>query len=133
VTDLAGGQIQLVFTGGLAVMPFVKSGQLRALAVSSTQRMASLPDVPTMIESGYKGFEADQWYGVVAPKGTPASVVSKLNQQINAALSSPELKTRLTNEGAVATPTTPQAFGQYIATEIARWRPVIQAGRVTAD
>jgi tripartite-type tricarboxylate transporter receptor subunit TctC len=70
---------------------------------------------------------------VVAPKGTPAAVVSKLNQQINAALSSPELKTRLTNEGAVATPTTPQAFGQYIATEIARWRPVIQAGRVTAD
>ncbi|MBP6645105.1 MAG: tripartite tricarboxylate transporter substrate binding protein, partial [Burkholderiaceae bacterium] len=133
VTDLAGGQIQLVFTGGLAVMPFVKSGQLRALAVSSTLRMASLPDVPTMIESGYKGFEADQWYGVVAPKGTPAAVVSKLNQQINAALSSPELKTRLTNEGAVATPTTPQAFGQYIATEIARWRPVIQAGRVTAD
>ena len=133
VTDLAGGQIQLVVTGGLAVMPFVKSGQLRALAVSSTLRMASLPDVPTMIESGYKGFEADQWYGVVAPKGTPAAVVSKLNQQINAALSSPELKTRLTNEGAVATPPTPQAFGQYIATEIARWRPVLQAGRVTAD
>ena len=133
VTDLAGGQIQLVFTGGLAVMPFVKSGQLRALAVSSTQRMPSLPDVPTMIESGYKGFEADQWYGVVAPKGTPAGVIQKLNSQINLALNSPELKTRLSTEGAVAAPSTPQAFGQYIATEIARWRPVIQAGRVTAD
>jgi tripartite-type tricarboxylate transporter receptor subunit TctC len=114
-------------------MPFVKSGQLRALAVSSTQRMPSLPDVPTMVESGYKGFEADQWYGVVAPKGTPAGVIQKLNSQINLALNSPELKTRLSTEGAVAAPTTPQAFGQYIATEIARWRPVIQAGRVTAD
>jgi tripartite-type tricarboxylate transporter receptor subunit TctC len=85
------------------------------------------------VESGYKGFETDQWYGVVAPKGTPATVVTKLNQQINAALNTPELKTRLSNEGAVATPISPQAFGQYIAAEIARWRPVILAGRVTAD
>jgi len=133
VTDLVGGQIQVVFSGGLAVMPFIKSGQLRPLAVSSSQRMESLPQVPTMVESGYKGFEADQWYGVVAPKGTPATVVTKLNQQINAALNTPELKTRLSNEGAVATPISPQAFGQYIAAEIARWRPVILAGRVTAD
>jgi tripartite-type tricarboxylate transporter receptor subunit TctC len=84
-------------------------------------------------ESGYKNFEADQWYGVVAPKGTPPEIVGKLNAQINRALQSPELKNRLNNEGAVATPSTPEVFGKLIQTEIARWKPVISSGRVTAQ
>ena len=133
VTDLLGGQIQLLFTGAPAVLGQVKNGQLRALAVSSPTRLAALPDLPTVAESGYKGFEADQWYGVVAPMGTPREVVTKLNAQINLALNSPDMKIRLTNEGAVATPTTPDAYGQLIASEIARWRPVIQSGRVKLD
>lgn len=133
VTDLVGGQIQVLFTGAPAVINQVKNGQLRALAISSPQRMDALPDLPTVAESGYKGFEADQWYGVVAPAGTPAEVVAKLNSQINQALNSPELKSRLNAEGAIATPDTPANFGKLIASEIARWKPVISGGRVKAD
>jgi tripartite-type tricarboxylate transporter receptor subunit TctC len=133
VTDLMGGQIQLLFTGAPAVLGQVKSGQLRALAVSSPTRLAALPDLPTVAESGYAGFEADQWYGVVAPAGTPHDVLTKLNTQINQALNAPDIKTRLNNEGAIATPATPEAFGQLIANELARWKPVIQSGRVKAE
>jgi tripartite-type tricarboxylate transporter receptor subunit TctC len=133
VTDLMGGQIQMLFTGAPAVMGQVKSGQLRALAVSSPKRLEALPDLPTVAEAGYKNFEADQWYGVVAPAGTPRDIVLKLNQQINVALNSAELKKRLSTEGAVATPETPEAFGKLIAQEIERWRPVITSGRVKAD
>jgi tripartite-type tricarboxylate transporter receptor subunit TctC len=134
VTDLLGGQIQLLFTGAPAVLGQVKNGQLRALAVSSPQRLDALPEVPTIADAtGIKGFEADQWYGVVAPAGTPKDVVIKLNAQINAALNSAELKTRLNSEGAIATPTTPEAYGQHIVREIARWKPVIQSGRVKAE
>lgn len=136
VTDLIAGQIQLMFTGGPAVMSFVKSGQLRAVAVSSSQRLSSLPDLPTVAESGlpeFAGFEADQWYGVVAPAGTPVAIVNKLNAQINLSLNSPELKARLQAEGAEAMPTTPEAFGNLIAREIERWRPVVKAGKVRPD
>ena len=133
VTDLMAGQIQLMFTGLPALVAPVKGGQLRALAVSSPQRLEALPGVPTVAESGYPGFEADQWYGVVAPAGTPRDVVARLNAQINQALAAPELKTRLAAEGAIATPTSPEAFGQLIASEITRWKPVIAGGRVKAD
>jgi tripartite-type tricarboxylate transporter receptor subunit TctC len=133
VTDLMGGQIQMLFTGAPAVIGQVKGGQLRALGVSSPKRLDSLPGVPTVAESGYKDFEADQWYGVVVPAGTSKDIISKLNAQINQALASAELKTRLNNEGAIAMPTTPEAFGQHIVREIARWKPVIQSGRVKAD
>ena len=133
VTDLIGGQIQLVFTGAPAVLGHIKSGQLHALAVSSPKRLEAMPELPTVAESGYKNFEADQWYGVVAPAGTPKDIVQKLNVQINLALNSPELKKRLSAEGAIATPESPEAFGQLIANEIARWQPVISSGRVKAD
>ena len=133
VSDLLGAQIQLLFTGAPAVLAQIKSGQLRALAVSSPKRIDALPNIPTVAESGYKGFEADQWYGVVAPAATPPDIVRKLNTQINLALSSVELKTRLNNEGAIATPSTPEVFGQLIASELARWKPVISSGRVKVD
>ena len=133
VTDLVAGQIQILFTGAPALLPFVKSGQLRALAVSSSVRLDVLPDLPTVAESGIKelaGFEADQWYGIVAPAGTPPAIISKLNSEINKALSSAELKMRLQNEGALASPTTPEAFGQLIVREIERWKPVVRAGNI---
>jgi tripartite-type tricarboxylate transporter receptor subunit TctC len=133
VTDLMGGQIQVLFTGAPAMITQIRNGQLRALAVSSPKRLDILPDVPTVAEAGFKDFEADQWYGVVAPTGTPADIVRKLNTQINLSLNSPELKARLNSEGAIATPTTPEAFGQLIVREIARWQPVIGSGRVKAD
>jgi tripartite-type tricarboxylate transporter receptor subunit TctC len=133
VADLLGGQIQLMFTGAPALMGQIKSGQLRALAVSSPKRLEALPDLPTVAEAGYANFEADQWYGVVAPAGTPKDVVVKLNAQINQALQSAELKTRLASEGALAMPSSPDAFGQHMVREIARWKPVIQSGRVRSD
>ncbi len=133
VTDLMGGQIQMLFTGAPAVIGQIKNGQLRALAVSSPKRIEALPDVPTVAEAGYKNFEADQWYGVVAPAGTPREIVLKLNQQINVALNSADMKRRLNTEGAIGTPETPEAFGKLIVQEIERWRPVISSGRVKAD
>jgi tripartite-type tricarboxylate transporter receptor subunit TctC len=133
VIDLMGGQIQLLFTGAPAVLGQIRSGQLRAIAVSSPKRLDALPEVPTVAESGYPDFEADQWYGVVAPAGTPPAVIARLNAQINQALNSPQLRARLTGEGAVATPATPEVFGALIAREIARWRPVIKSGRVKAE
>jgi tripartite-type tricarboxylate transporter receptor subunit TctC len=133
VTDLIGGQIQLLFTGAPALLAAIKSGQVRALAVSSSSRIELLPNLPTIAESGFKDFEADQWYGIVAPVGTPEAVVNRLNLQINKALTSPEFKARLTSEGAFAKPTSPTEFARHIAREIARWKPVITSGRVKAD
>jgi tripartite-type tricarboxylate transporter receptor subunit TctC len=133
MTDLIGGQIQMIFTGAPTVLSAIKSGQLKALAVSSKARLDLLPDVPTVEQSGYKNFEADQWYGVVAPAGTPAPVISILNASINKALNSNEFKARLNSEGAFAKATSPREFGTHIASEIKRWKPVISSGRVKAD
>ena len=136
VSDAVAGQIQMVFTGAPALIPMIKAGKLRAIAVSSPKRLDSLPDVPTVAESGLKGldgFEADQWYGLVAPAGTPAAVVQKLNQVVNANLAAPEMMTRLKTEGATGTPTSPEAFGQLIQREIKRWRPVVLNAKITAD
>ena len=133
VTDLIAGQVDATFTGAPAVLPHVKSGRLRALAVSSPQRIPALPDVPTVAESGYPGFEADQWYGVVAPAGTPAAVVARLNAEINKALALPEVAQQLAVEGAVPTPNTPQAFAALIQRELPRWAEVVKAGNVKPD
>jgi tripartite-type tricarboxylate transporter receptor subunit TctC len=133
VTDLISGQVDATFTGTPAVLPHIRSGRLRALAVSSPQRIAALPEVPTVAESGYPGFEADQWYGLVAPAGTPAAVVARLNAEINKALALPEVAQQLAAEGAVPMPGPPLAFGELIAREIPRWREVIKAGNVKID
>ena len=133
VTDVLAGQVACTFTGAPAVLPHVKSGRLRALAVSSLQRLPSLPDVPTVAESGYPGFEADQWYGLVAPAGTPAAVVARLNAETNKALALPEVAQQLAVEGAVPVPGTPQAFGELIRREIPRWAEVVKAGNVRPD
>lgn len=136
VTDLLAGQVQLLFTGVPPLLPHIKAGKVRAIAVSSPRRLALLPEVPTVAESGIpgtKGFEADQWYGLVAPASTPTEVVTLLNRHVNAALSSEAVRTRLAAEGAEATPATPQAFGQLIAAEIPRWAAVVRRAGITPD
>ena len=133
VTDLIAGQVDATFTGSPAVMVHVKSGRLRALAVSSRARLPAFPDVPTVAESGFPGFEADQWYGIVAPAGTPAARVARLNEAINLALALPAVRAPLAAEGAVPAPATAKAFGELIATEIPRWREVVRAGHVTLE
>ena len=133
VTDLIAGQVDATFTGAPALLPHIKSGRLRALAVSSAQRLPTLPDVPTVAESGYPGFEADQWYGVVAPAGTPAALVARLNGEINKALLMPEVAQQMAVEGAVPTPGTPQAFADLIKRELPRWAEVVKAGNVRPE
>lgn len=133
VTDVIAGQVDCTFTGSPAVLQHIKSGRLRALAVSSPQRLAALPDVPTVAESGYRGFEADQWYGIVAPAGTPAPVVARLNAEINKALSLPDVMQQLSAEGATPMPSTPQSFGDLIRSEIPRWAEVVKTGHVKPD
>ena len=133
MSDVIAGQVDAIFTGAPALLPHVKSGRLRARAVSSPQRIPALPDVPTVAESGYIGFEADQWYGLVAPAGTPADRVARLNAEVNKALASPEVQQQLAVEGALPTPTTPRAYGELIAREIPRWAEVVKAGNVKPD
>ena len=131
VTDLVAGQVQALFTGVPAVLAQIRSGQIKAIAVSSPQRIAALPNVPTVAEAGLPGFEADQWYGVVGPANMPADVVSKINSQINASLKSPAILERLQNEGAQPMPSTPQVFADLIAKDLARWRKVIIDSKMT--
>jgi len=132
VTDVMGGQVEVIMTGVPAVMQQVKAGKLRALAVSSINPVASMPDLPT-IAATVPDFEAVQWYGIVAPARTPAAVITLLNREINRALASPALKSRLDAEGAEAAPGTPEAFGAMIVQEIARWKPVIEQSHMTPE
>lgn len=131
VNDLVAGQVQALFTGIPAVLAQIRSGQIKAIAVSSPQRVQALPNVPTVAEAGLPGFEADQWYGVVGPANMPADVVSKINQQINAALKSPAILERLQSEGAQPMPSTPKVFAELIAKDLARWRKVIVDSKMT--
>ncbi len=133
VTDLIAGQVDTTFTGSTVVLPHVRSGRLRALAVSSAQRIPTLPEVPTVAESGFAGFEADQWYGLVAPAGTPAAVVNRLNAAVNAGLAQADVAEQFGREGAVPMPVSPQAFGELIRKEIPRWAEVVKAGNVKPD
>jgi tripartite-type tricarboxylate transporter receptor subunit TctC len=133
IVDLLAGQVDASFTGVTAVLPQVQAGRLRALAVSSLQRLPSLPAVPTVAESGFAGFEADQWYGLVAPAATPAATVARLNAVVNQALALPEVARLLAAEGALPLPGTPQAFGELIRREIPRWAEVVKAGHVKPD
>jgi tripartite-type tricarboxylate transporter receptor subunit TctC len=132
VTDVLGGQVEVTMTGVPAVAAQVKSGKLRALGVSGAGTVVTLAGVPT-IAATIPDFDAIQWYGVVAPAGTPPPVIERLNAEINRALASPELRTRLEAEGADAAPGTPAAFGALINSEIARWKPVVERANMKPE
>jgi len=125
VSDLMAGQVDMMLdTGSLAQ---VQAGALRALAVASRQRLPALPDVPTFAEAGVPGMYASAWYGIVAPAGTPADVVQRLNKEINAAVADPEMKKRMEGMGAlVPDGQTPEAFGAFIQSEIARYADIVK-------
>jgi len=118
--DLLGGQTQAMFPGLAAALPHVRSGRVRALAVTGAARHALLKDVPTMVEAGFAGFDALQWYGVVGPAGLPAPVVKTLNDTLNAALGG-DLRDKLAAEAVEPQPMSPEAFGAYVRDDIARW------------
>lgn len=131
--DLMGGQVDATFTGVTVLLPHIRSGRLRALAVSSSQRLAVLPEVPTVAESGYAGFEADQWYGVVVNAATPAARVRRLSDWIGQALAQPGVVQQFAQEGALPLRLGPQEFRQLIEAELPRWGAVVRAAGVKLD
>jgi tripartite-type tricarboxylate transporter receptor subunit TctC len=133
ITDLVGGQVQSMFDNAPSALPHVKAGKLRALAVTSPQRLPQLPDVPTLAESGFPGFDVHSWFGLAAPAGTPRAVVDRLNAELAKALAQPELRQRLLDMAASPEPSTPEQMRQFIAGEIKRWRTVVKASGATVD
>jgi tripartite-type tricarboxylate transporter receptor subunit TctC len=133
ITDLLGGQTQAMFPGLAAALPHIRSGRMRALAVTGKKRSAQLPDVPTLEEVGFKGFDAMQWYGSVGPAGIPADIVRRLNEAQVAVLKSPDLAEKLSSEAVEPWPMTPQEFGQYIRADIARWSALAKARNIHLD
>lgn len=126
LTDMTGGQADVMFNGMLATYPMVKGGKLRALAVSSAKRFSAAPDIPTVAESGFPGFETGSFQGIVAPAGTPPEIVNKLHQTITKVLATPEMQEKLANAGAETRPGTPAEFGKFIVDEKARWAKVVK-------
>jgi tripartite-type tricarboxylate transporter receptor subunit TctC len=133
VTDLVGGQVQLMFDNLPSSLAQIKAGKLRAIAVTSAQRAPALPDVPTIAESGLPGFEATSWFGVLVPAGTPPAIVTRLNAEIDKWLHSPEAKEKLLGQGAVAAGGTPEQFGAYIRSETEKWAKVIKTSGAKVD
>ena len=132
LTDLLGGQMQVMFDNLPSSIAHIQSGQLRALAVTSLARSAALPDLPTVAES-VPGYVAGIWYGVVAPKGTPPAIVEKLNAAFNAALADPQIKARLAEFGCTPMPMSPPEFGALLAAETEKWAKVIKFSGAAMD
>ena len=132
VADVVGGQTSMLFSDPSA-LPLVKSGKLRALAQSTARRSASMPDVPTVAESGLPGFEVVNWYAFFAPSGTPEQVVARLNAELVKALNAPDVKARLIGAGQDPSPGTPQQLGTLLKDDIALWTRVVQAARITLE
>ena len=132
VPDLLGGQVQVVFAPITHLIGYIRTGKLRALAVTSATRSAALPDIPTMAES-VPGYDASGWYGIGAPKNTPTEIIDRLNKEINAALADPKMKARLADLGAVPKSMTPAEFGTFIARETEKWGKVIRAANIKPE
>jgi tripartite-type tricarboxylate transporter receptor subunit TctC len=132
-TDLIGGRVTFMFASLPAALARVRSGQLRALGVTSLERVAAAPDIPTLAESGLPGFEVTSWYGVVGPAGIPNDVVARLNAEINKALSSPGMRDRLSALGVEGTPWTPQQFADFLRRDTSKWAKVIRDSGAKVD
>ena len=133
VIDLLGGQVQMMFSGMSSVMQHIKAGKLRALAVTGAQRSPAVPDVPTIAESGFPGFEATAWYGVLAAARTPKTIVNRLHDEIVRALALPDVKERLNNVGFELVGSTPDEFAAFIKSEIAKWTRVVRDAHISAE
>jgi tripartite-type tricarboxylate transporter receptor subunit TctC len=126
LVDVMNGQLTFTFASALGVMPHVKSGRLRAIAVTSGKRSPALPDMPTIAESGVPGYEMILWYGLVGPAGIPADIVQRLNAEIGKVLRDPEISTKLANQGVEANPSSPQQFAQLIGSELKKYAKVVK-------
>lgn len=133
LTDVIAGQAQLMFATSASVIPYIKAGRLRALAVTTSKRSAAVPDLPTVSEAGVPGFEAITWHGVVVPRATPRALVERLNADIVKALQARDLRERLESLGAELAPGSPQDFADYIAREIPKWAKVVKDSGARAE
>jgi tripartite-type tricarboxylate transporter receptor subunit TctC len=131
--DTIGGQVQLIFGAIPATLPHVKAGRLRALAVTTSKRVAAAPDLPTVAESGYPGYEVTNWHGLVGPKGLPKEVVERLNREINALIRSEDMKKHMETEGLEPAGGSPARFGEILKSEAARWAKVVQQAGIKIE
>ena len=133
VTDLIGGQVQLMFGNLVAVLPQVKTGRIRALAVTGVTRAAAAPDLPTVIEAGVPGYVVISWFGVLAPAATPRELIMRLNAELARTMAAPDVRERLAGEGAEPTVGTPEQFAAFIKSDIAQWTKVIKNAGIVAE
>ena len=131
--DVLAGHVPMMFEMGYAALPSIKAGKIRALAVTSTKRLAVLPDVPTMVEAGVPGFESYNWQGVIVPAKTPREIVERLNRELNLLLTQPSLRDLITNDGSQVGGGTPEAFGTFIRAEAEKWGKVVRATKISAE
>lgn len=131
--DLVGGQVQLVFATAASAVPQIKGGRIKGIAVTTAKRSALMPDLPTISEAGLPGFDANNWYGVLAPAKTPRAIINRLNSEITKVLAMPDVKTFLFNQGLDPAPGTPEKFGAYIKSETAKWAKVVKASGAKAN
>lgn len=129
-TDLMAGHLNMMFEMGYAALPSIQSGRVRPIAVTSAERISVLPEVPTMSELGLKGFESYNWQGIVVPAGTPAPIISKLNQAFNEILKEPDVAKAISSVGSQAVGGSPEAFGAFIASETDKWAKVIKSADI---
>jgi tripartite-type tricarboxylate transporter receptor subunit TctC len=133
VTDLLGGQVESMFDNAPSALPHIQAGKLRAIAVTSAQRSPSIPDVPTLAESGYSNFDVQSWFALVAPAGTPKIIVEKLNAALNKALLAPDVRQRLQELAATPEPGSPEKMRDFQISEVKRWREVVKASGAKAE
>ena len=133
LADLVGGQIQLMFDSMPSAMPFIKSGKLRPIAVTTLKRAQALPDLPTIAESGYPNFDIATWYGYWAPKGTPAAIVDKLSQAAATALKKPNVMEQYAGMGAEPVGSSPAEFARYNASEAVKWEEIVRKSGAKAN
>src|SRR5688572_13555397 len=133
MADVIAGNTQICIGSLLQVIPFIRSGRLRALATGGSKRAPALPDVPTVAEAGIKGYEANNWWGILAPAGTPADIVKRLHTETQAVLASADIQKRFENEGAEAVRISPAEFGKVIRAETVKWAKVVQAAKIEAQ
>jgi tripartite-type tricarboxylate transporter receptor subunit TctC len=131
--DLMGGQIQLIFATAASAVGAIRSGKINALAVTTLKRSPLVPDLPTVAETGLKGFEANNWYGIMVPAKTPRAIVNRLNKDISTALLTPNIKELLFKQGLDVAPESPEAFGAYIKSEHTKWAKVVKAAGLKAE
>ena len=130
LTDLLGGQTQIAAPGLAAALPHIKAGKLRPLAITGALRHPLMPNVPTLAELGFTGFDGVQWYGIVGPAKMPAALVTRLNTEINKLIVAPELKEKLSGEALEPMPMSPEQFGEYMKNDIAKWEKLVKARKI---